>query len=121
MGCLSVSSQQQLPVVADETLENQREVQNHSAKEIQAENRDNVLRQPSSYKRQKINFPPARSRKQWEDLDSKIVLKIDSLLGKSTLEHKLATFGDIVYPTCLVTFGAKQHQTNCPPQRSRRQ
>ncbi|GFO39305.1 reverse transcriptase [Plakobranchus ocellatus] len=68
-----------------------------------------------------INFPPASSGKQWEDLDSKIVLKIDSLLGKSTLEHKLATFGDIVYQTCLDTFGAKQHQTKCPPQRSRRQ
>ncbi|GFO40952.1 reverse transcriptase [Plakobranchus ocellatus] len=53
--------------------------------------------------------------------DSKTVLKIDSLLGKSTLERKLATFGDIVYQTCLGTFGAKQHQTKCPPQRSRRQ
>ncbi|GFO47393.1 reverse transcriptase [Plakobranchus ocellatus] len=52
-----------------------------------------------------------RSGKQWEDLDSKIVLKIDSLLGKSTLERKLATFSDIVYQTCLDTFGAKQHQT----------
>ncbi|GFN92642.1 reverse transcriptase [Plakobranchus ocellatus] len=61
----------------------------------------------------------ASSRKQWEDLDSKIVLKIDSLLGKSTLEHKLATFGDIVYQPCLDTFGTKQHQTKCPPQRSR--
>ncbi|GFN99521.1 reverse transcriptase [Plakobranchus ocellatus] len=96
-------------------------IQNNSAKEIQAENRDDVLRHPSNNKRQKINFPPASSGKQWEDLDSKIVLKIDSLLGKSTLEHKLATFGDIVYQTCLDTFEAKQHQTKCPPQRSRRQ
>ncbi|GFO16642.1 reverse transcriptase [Plakobranchus ocellatus] len=68
-----------------------------------------------------ISFPPASSGKQCEDLDSKIVLKIDSLREKSTLEHKLATFGDIVYKTCLDTFGAKQHQTKCPPQRSRRQ
>ncbi|GFN92758.1 reverse transcriptase [Plakobranchus ocellatus] len=96
------------------------QVQNHSAKEIQAENRDDILRHPSD-KRHKINFPPTSSGKQWEDLDSKIVLKIDSLLGKSTLEHKLATFGDIVYQICLDTFGAKQHQTKCPPQRSRRQ
>ncbi|GFN84934.1 reverse transcriptase [Plakobranchus ocellatus] len=92
-----------------------------SAEESQAENRDDVLRHPSSDKRQKINFSPASSGKQWEDLDSKIVLKIDSLLGKSTLEHKLAIFGDIVYQTCLDTFGKKQHQTKCPPQRSRRQ
>ncbi|GFN87087.1 reverse transcriptase [Plakobranchus ocellatus] len=95
-------------------------VQYHSAEEIQAENQDDVARHPSSDKRHKINFPPASSGKQWEDLDSKIVLKIDSLLGKSTLEHKLATFGDIVYQTCLDTFGAKQHQTKCPPQRSRK-
>ncbi|GFO38853.1 reverse transcriptase [Plakobranchus ocellatus] len=82
-------------VVSTAALENQSQVQNHIAKEIQVEKRDDVLRHPSSDKRQ--NFPPASSREQWEDLDSKIVLKIDSLLGKSTLEHKLATFGDIVY------------------------
>ncbi|GFN94043.1 reverse transcriptase [Plakobranchus ocellatus] len=108
-------------IEVDKTLENQSQVQNHSDKEILAENRNDVLRHPSSDKRQKINFPPASSGKQLEDLDSKIVLKIDSLIGKSTLEQKLATFGDIVYQTCLDTFGAKQHQTKCPPQRSRRQ
>ncbi|GFO07855.1 reverse transcriptase [Plakobranchus ocellatus] len=118
---MKMSSQQQRTAIADKTLENQSQVQNHSAKEIQAENRDDVPRHPSSDRRHKINFPPASSGKQWEDLDRKIVLKIDSLLGKSTLEHKLATFGDIVYQTCLDTFGAKQHQTKCPPQRSRRQ
>ncbi|GFN87643.1 reverse transcriptase, partial [Plakobranchus ocellatus] len=90
-------------------------------RKIQVENRHEILRHPSSDKCQKINFPPASSGKQWEDLSSKIVLKIDSLLGKSTLEHKLATFGDIVYQTCLDTFGTKQYQTKCPPQRSRRQ
>ncbi|GFN77585.1 reverse transcriptase [Plakobranchus ocellatus] len=107
MGCLSMSSEQQRTAIADKMLENQSQVQNHSAKEIQAENRDDVLRHPSSDKRHKINFPPASSGKQWKDLDSEIVLKIDSLLGKSALEHKFATFGDIVYQTCLDTFGAK--------------
>ncbi|GFN77391.1 mitogen-activated protein kinase [Plakobranchus ocellatus] len=67
------------------------------------------------------NLFSANSEKQWEDLDSKIVHKIDSLLGKSTLEQKLVTFGDIVYQTSLDIFGAKQHQTKCPPQRSKRQ
>ncbi|GFO39785.1 reverse transcriptase, partial [Plakobranchus ocellatus] len=76
------------------------------------ENRDDILRHPSSDKRHKINFPPASSGKQWEDLDSKIVFKIDSLLGKSTLEHKLATFGDIVYQTCLDTFGTRNTKPN---------
>ncbi|GFN78924.1 hypothetical protein PoB_000543000 [Plakobranchus ocellatus] len=59
------------------------------AKEIQAENRDDVLRQPSSDKRQRIFFPPASSGKQWEDLDSKIVLKIESLLGKAPWSTRL--------------------------------
>ncbi|GFO17817.1 reverse transcriptase [Plakobranchus ocellatus] len=95
-------------------------VQKHSAKEIQAENRGDVLRHPSSDKHQMINFPPASSGKKWEDLVSKIVLNLDSLLGKSTLDHKLATFVNIFYQTCLETFGAKQHQTKCLPQRSRR-
>ncbi|GFN88528.1 hypothetical protein PoB_001503400 [Plakobranchus ocellatus] len=54
--------------VADKTLENQSQVQNHSAKEIQAENRDDVLRHPNTDIRQNINFPPANSGKQWEDL-----------------------------------------------------
>ncbi|GFO24433.1 reverse transcriptase [Plakobranchus ocellatus] len=99
----------------------QQAMNNERANEIQAENRDDVLIHPRRDKRHKINFPPASSGKQWEDLESNIVLKIDSLLGKSTLEHKLATFGDIVYQTCLDTFGWKQHQTKCPPQRSRRQ
>ncbi|GFO30698.1 reverse transcriptase [Plakobranchus ocellatus] len=121
MGCLRMSSKQQRTAIADKTLENQSQVQNNSAKEIQAENRDDVLRHPSSDKRQQINFPPKSSGNQWEDLDSNIVLKIDSLLGKSTLEHKLAIFGDIIYQTCLEIFGAKQHQTKCPAQRSRRQ
>ncbi|GFO49775.1 hypothetical protein PoB_007628000 [Plakobranchus ocellatus] len=48
------------------------QVQNHSAKEIKAENRDDMLRHPGSDKRHKIHFPPASSGKQWEDLDSKI-------------------------------------------------
>ncbi|GFO26354.1 polyprotein [Plakobranchus ocellatus] len=57
----SMSSQQQRTVIADKTLENQSQVQNHSAKEIQAENRDDVLRHPSSDKHHRINFPPASS------------------------------------------------------------
>ncbi|GFR85033.1 reverse transcriptase [Elysia marginata] len=82
---------------------------------------DQELRQLINAKRQKINFPAATAVEQWEDLDSKIVLKLDSLIGDSTLEHKLAAFGDIVYQTSLETFGAKQYQSKGPPKRSRRQ
>ncbi|GFR87272.1 reverse transcriptase [Elysia marginata] len=121
MGCLNKSFQQQRTALADKTSENQSRAQNHSAKEIQAEDQDEELRQLINAKRQKINFPAATAVEQWEDLDSKIVLKLDSLIRDSTLEHKLATFGDIVYQTSLETFGAKQYQSKGPPKRSRRQ
>ncbi|GFN88695.1 hypothetical protein PoB_001520100 [Plakobranchus ocellatus] len=42
MGCLSMSSQQQRTAIADKMWENQSQVQNHSAEEIQAENRDDI-------------------------------------------------------------------------------
>ncbi|GFR82829.1 reverse transcriptase [Elysia marginata] len=121
MGCLNKSFPQQRTALADKTSENQSRAQNHSAKEIQAEDQDVELRQLINAKPQKINFPAATAVEQWEDLDSKIVLKLDSLIGDSTLEHKLATFGDIVCQTSLETFGAKQYQSKGPPKRSRRQ
>ena len=37
------------------------------------------------------------------------------------MEHKLTTFGDIIYQTCLNTLGAKQHQVSREPKKSRRQ
>ena len=77
---------------------------------------DEEFRQLINAKRQKINFPPASAKEQWEALDSKIVLQLDKLIGKSTLEHKLTTFGDIIYQTCL-----KQHQAKREPKKSRRQ
>ncbi|GFR69933.1 reverse transcriptase, partial [Elysia marginata] len=105
--------------LADKTSKNQSWVKNCSVKEIQAEDQDDELRQLINAKRQMINFPSAIAEKQWEDLDSKLVLKLDSLIGDSTLEHKLATFRDIVYQTRLETFGAKQYQSKRPPRRSR--
>ena len=79
------------------------------------------MAQVMSYDNQKINFPPACAKKQWEALDSKIVLQLDKLIGKSTLGHKLTTSGDIIYQTCLNTFRAKQHQATREPKKSRRQ
>ncbi|GFR89238.1 reverse transcriptase [Elysia marginata] len=118
--CLNESFQQQRTALVDKTSENQSRVQNYSAKEIQAEDQDDELRQLINAKRKRINFPAATAEKQWEYLDSKIVLRLDSLFGDSTLEHKLSSFGDIVYLTSLETFGAKQYQSKDPPRRSRR-
>ena len=121
MGCLNASNQQQLTAQAGKTSENQSQVQNHSAEEIHAEDCDEEFRQLINAKRQKIYFPPASAKEQWEALDSKIILQLDKLIGKSTLENKLTTFGDIIYQTCINTFGAKQHQAKREPKKSRRQ
>ena len=95
---------------ADQTSENQNQVQNHSAEDIHAEDSDEEFRQLINAKLQRINLPPARAEDQWESLGSSLVLQLDKLIGKSTLEHMLSTFGDIVYQTFLNTFGVKQHQ-----------
>ena len=117
MGSLNASTnQQQRSAEAGKTSENQ----SHSAEEIHAEVSDEELRQLINIKRQ-INFPPASAKEQWEALNSKIVLQLDKLIGKNTLEHKLTTFVDIIYQICLNTFGAKQHQAKRGPKKSRRQ
>ena len=122
MGCLNASTnQQQRTAQAGKTSENQSQIQNHSAEEIHAEEFDEKFRQLINAKRKKINLPPASAKEQWEALDSKIVLQLDKLIGKSTLEHKLTTFGDIIHQTCLNTFGAEQHQAKREPKKSRRQ
>ena len=112
MGWLNASTiQQQRTAQADQTSENQSQVQNHSAEES-----DEPFRQLINAKCQRINFPTAKAEDQWESLDSRIVLQLEKLIGKSTLEHKLSTFGDIAYQTCLNTFGIEQHQTRAKPQ-----
>ena len=122
MGCLNASTiKQQRIAQAGKTSENQSQVQNHSAEEIHAEESDEEIKQPINAKRQKINLARASANEQWEALDSKIVLNLDKLIGKSTLGHKLSTFGDIIYRTCLNTFGAKQHQAKREPKKNRRQ
>ncbi|GFR59431.1 reverse transcriptase [Elysia marginata] len=57
--------QLQRTALADKTSENQSRVQNHSATEIQAEDKDEELRQLTNAKRQGINFPAATAEKQW--------------------------------------------------------
>ena len=122
MGCLKASpNQQQRTAQAGKTSENQSQVQNHSAEEIHAEESDEESRQVINAKGQKINFPTSKRKEQWEALDSKIVLQLDKLIGKRTLEHKLITFADYIYLTCLNIFGAKQHQATREPKKSRGQ
>ena len=54
-------------------------------------------------------------------MDSQKVLKVDKLIGKSTLDHKFTTFGDIIYQTCVNNFVAKQHQAKREPKKGRKQ
>ena len=66
MGCLNASTnQQQRTAQAGKTPENQSQVQNHSAEES-----DEEFRQLIKAKRQRINFPPASAKEQWEALDN---------------------------------------------------
>ncbi|GFS11165.1 reverse transcriptase [Elysia marginata] len=69
---------------------------------------------------QRINFPVATVtvEKQCKDTDSQIVLKLDLLIGYNMLERKFTTVDDIVYQTCLDTFGAKLYQAKGPPRRN---
>ena len=46
---------------------------------------------------------------------------MDKLIGKSTLDHKFTTFGDIIYHTCVNNFGAKKHQAKREPKKGRKQ
>ena len=66
-------------------------------------------------------FSPAIAEDQWEALDSRIILQLDKHIGNGRLEHKRSTFVDIVYQTCLNTFGVEQHQARSKPQKSKRQ
>ncbi|GFR61534.1 reverse transcriptase [Elysia marginata] len=84
MGCLNTSFQQQRTKARFKTTES-------------ASQRN---------KFQMIDFLGVKAEMPWKYLDSKLVLKLDLLIETITLEHKLATFRDIVYQTCLDNFGA---------------
>ena len=90
MGCLNASTnQQQRTAQAGKTSENQSQVQNHSFEEIHAEDSDEEFRKLINAKRQKINFPPASAKEQWESLDSKIVLNWTSSSGRALWKTNL--------------------------------
>ena len=68
---------------AGKTSENQSQVQIHSAEKIHTAESDEEFRQLINAKRQRICFPPASKKEQWEALDSKIVLQLDKLIGRA--------------------------------------
>ena len=80
-----------------------RQVQNHNAEQIHEEESDEDFRQLINAKRQGINFPPARTEDRWEATDSKVLIQLDKH------SQLLSTFHNIVYQTCLNTFGAKEY------------
>ena len=122
MRCMSSSmNHEQRTASADKTSEDQGQVENHSAEDIQAYGTDEELVNLVDAKRQRIKFPPATEKHMWESLESRIIHKLDKLIGKSTLSHKLDTFGDIIYQTSLEMFGPKPEKTKEPPKKNRRQ
>ena len=68
---------------------------------------DEDFAQTLDARRQKLNLPRTCETGEWEKLDGKILERLNALIGKSTLEHKLATYRDIVYTTCREAFGLK--------------
>ena len=122
MGCMNtLLSEQQRSAQADKTSEDQGQDKNHSATDIHAQTEDEELVQAHEAKREKLSLPPAKAKDQWEELDIRIVTKLNTLIGKSTLENKLSKYGDIVYSTCRDTCGVKQPKEKKQPQKSRRQ
>lgn len=114
-------SEQQRSASADKTSEDQGQEVNHSATDIHALASDEELVQALDAKREKLRLPAANAKDQWEKLEEQLVAKLNTLIGKSTLDHKLATYGDIVYATCRDILGVQQPKEKKPPQKSRRQ
>ena len=121
-GCMnSQTSEQQRSASADKTSEDQGQDNNHSATDFHALTSEEEVMQTLDAKREKLSLPSADAKEEWEKLDEQIVAKLDAMLGKSTLEHKLATYGDIVYSTCRDAHGVQKPKEKKPPQKSRRQ
>ena len=122
MGCMNTpQSEQQRSASADKTSEEQGQEENHSATDIHALTSDDEFVQALDDKREKLSLPPENAKKLWEELDQQIVAKLDTLLGESTLEHKLATYGDVVYATCRDIHGTQKPKEKKLPKKSRRQ
>ena len=122
MGCLSsLSSQEQRSDASDKTLDDQSQVNNHSAADTHAPILNRELGEAENSRREKLNLPPANAKDLWEELDEKIVSKLNNSLGKSTLEDKLKKYGDIVYETCKDKIGVSKPKEKKQPQKSRRQ
>ena len=117
----SIPSEQQRSAPADKTSDDQGQDKNHSATDIQALTEDDELVQALEAKREKLSLPPANAKDLWEELDIRIVAKLNTLIGKSSLENKLSTYGDIVYATCRDICGVKKPKEKKEPQKSRRQ
>ena len=94
MGCERTHrNDQQRTASADKTSENQGQDVNHSAKDIHAVGSDEEFAQALDAMRQKLNLRRSNATDDWDELDHKIVQRLDALIGKSTLEQKLATYG----------------------------
>ena len=121
-GCAETClSKQQRSATADKTSENQGQDENHSAEDIHAFGSDEDFVQALEARREKLHLPPSSAKQAWEQLEERIVAKLDTLLEEGTLSHKLDIFGDIIYATCRDNCGVKRPKEKKAPQKSRRQ
>ena len=102
----------------DKTLGFQSQEIIHSAEETQAEQSMDDL---SQTKRPRIQFPAANQYETWKELDDKLAGALKENLGKSMYDHRLSTFGDLVYEVCKSEFGVKEQKAKQPVRENRRQ
>ena len=92
-GCVNTHlSEQQRSASADKSSKDQGQDANHSATDIHALTSDEDFMQALDAKRERLSLPSANAKDEWEKLDEQTVAKLNALIEKSTLEHKLATY-----------------------------
>jgi hypothetical protein len=105
---LSNSDTQQRSVSTGETLEDHSQDTIHSAENFQVELYDAEFIRMMDGRKETINFPPASAKPEWDKLDKSLIKSLNHHLKGLDLEHKLETFGDIIYYHCVKEFGTKE-------------
>ena len=103
---------------AGETSEIQSQDTIHSAEEIRADGPQDGSTQP---KRPRIKFPAANEKDTWKELDKTLVGALKARLAKSTFQHRLSKFGDVLYEICSQEFGVREAKPKPLVKKNRRQ
>ena len=104
IGCASqIATQEQHPVNADKTLENQSQEANHSAENIQAVG----LKEKMQPKLPRIKFPPACDSEAWSMLYYAISKTLDKKQRKMKYNQQLNESSLVIYKVCKKIYSVK--------------